>query len=414
MNEKLVRSLKKEPVRYAHLLGFDLLEEFHNEWIKAMAFGKEDTTILGHRGSYKTTCLSIAIALVIVCSPAQNTLFFRKTDDDVIEVVKQVAKILESDVFRYIVHELYGIRLKMESSAFRINTNLNVGTMGRPQLQGLGIKGSMTGKHADNVITDDIVNVTDRRSRAERELVKLQYMELQNIKNRGGRILNTGTPWHKDDAISLMPNVKRFDCYSTGLISQDKLLELRDSMAPSLFAANYELKHIAEGDALFDKPAFADDPDEIYGGKAHIDAAYGGEDYTAYTIFHELGDGTVIGYGKVWRKHVDECMGEIKALHEMYRAGTVACETNADKGYLEKELRKIGFFVRTYHENMNKYVKISTHLRRSWKQIRWIKDTDPEYLDQILDYTENAQHDDAPDSAASLLRDMKTERFSFD
>lgn len=62
---------------------------------------------------------------------------------------------------------------------------------------GIGIGGSLTGKHADIVITDDIVNLRDRMSAAERERTIAVYRELQNIKNRGGRIINTGTPWHK-------------------------------------------------------------------------------------------------------------------------------------------------------------------------------------------------------------------------
>ena len=100
------------------------------------------------------------------------------------------------------------------------------------------------------VVTDDIVNLKDRISRAERERTKIQYMELQNIKNRSGRFINTGTPWHKEDAISIMPNVKRFDCYQTGLITKEQLQAIRSSMTDSLFAANYELKHIADADAM--------------------------------------------------------------------------------------------------------------------------------------------------------------------
>ena len=415
MDEKLILSLKREPVKYAHLVGFDLLTDFHNDWIRSMAFGDEDKTLLGHRGSYKTTCLAFAIALIMVLLPGKNIIFLRKTDDDVIEVIRTVAKLLKTDVFRYIVKRLYGITLIItEESAFKISTNLSLQVGGTPQLLGMGIKASLTGKHADIVFTDDIVNTRDRASRPERDQTKLQYMELENVKKRGGRIFNTGTPWHKEDAISIMPNIVKYDCYSTGLITREKLQEIRQKMTDSLFAANYELKHIADADALFKSPAYEADPEKIYGGKAHIDAAYGGEDYTAYTIFRQLEDGHLIGYGKIWRKHVDDCLGEIKALHEMYRAGSISCETNADKGYLDKELRKHGFYTRTYHENTNKYVKISTHLRRNWDLIRWIDDTDPEYLDQILDYTENAQHDDAPDSAAWLLRDMSKETFSFE
>lgn len=56
-----------------------------------------------------------------------------------------------------------------------------------------------------------------------------------------------------------MPNVRKYDCYSTGLIARDKLEELRQSMSDSLFAANYELKHIADKDATFQNPQFTGD-----------------------------------------------------------------------------------------------------------------------------------------------------------
>ena len=55
---------------------------------------------------------------------------------------------------------------------------------------------------------------------------------------------------------------------------------------------------------------------------------------------------------------------------------------------------------------MNKFIKISTYLRKYWHLIIWLEDTDKEYIAEILDYTENAEHDDAPDSAASLLRTL--------
>ena len=54
---------------------------------------------------------------------------------------------------------------------------------------------------------------------------------------------------------------------------------------------------------------------------------------------------------------------------------------------------------------MNKYINISTYLKSNWSRIIFIKDTDKDYINQILDYTENATHDDAPDSLASLIRE---------
>lgn len=408
MDEKLIRSLKREPVKYARLLGMDLLTDIHNEWIRMMAFGTEDRTLLGHRGSYKTTCLAFAITLIMVMLPKKNIIFLRKTDDDVIEVIRTVAKLLKTEIIRYIVKRLYGTDLVItEESAFKISTNLSLQVGGTPQLLGMGIKASLTGKHADVVFTDDIVNTRDRASRAEREQTKLQYMELENVKNRGGRIFNTGTPWHKEDAISIMPNVVKFDCYSTGLITREKLEEIRQKMTDSLFAANYELKHIADKNAMFKEPRFTEAYKLIYGGIAHIDASYGGSDGTAYTIFREAGDGLIYGFGKRWDRHIDDCLQEISYWHRKLQAGTISCERNADKGYLARDLEAMGFFVDSYAESMNKFVKISTYLRKNWTRIKWITDTDPEYMAEILDYTEFAEHDDAPDSAASLLRKLE-------
>ena len=414
MNENLVRHMRDRPVDIAKLVGFDRFTELHNTWIKLMTGSTEDYTLLGHRSSYKTSAISAAIANLIVLKPWENIIFLRKTETDIKEIIKQANKILETNLYHWIVREIHGVELVVISNAFEIDTNLNISTRGASQLIGMGINGSLTGKHASIIFTDDIVNLRDRISSAVREQTKLQYQELQNVKNRDGRIFNTGTPWHKDDAIStLMPNINRYDCYSTGLIDKEQIKKLRESMSPSLFAANYELKHIADENAMFGEPYFISDVAAIYDGVAHIDAAYGGEDYTAYTVMKKTADGKYIAFGKLWGKHVDDCIDEIAVLHEKYRAGSISNEKNADKGYLAKELKTKGFEVNTYSESTNKYIKISTHLRAAWDDIYWLDDTDPEYLSQILDYTENAAHDDAPDSAASLIRNMEKKKYTY-
>ena len=398
-----------EPYKIGHWVGFHDLTELHNEWLRSFLYAEEDQTLLAHRGSYKTTDLSLFLAIHTVIDPNENVMFFRKTDDDVTEVMTQAQKILQSGVMQRIVLDLYDTELRfLKSNNSEIHTNLCTSTKGVSQVIGLGIGTSITGKHADIVVTDDIVNLKDRISRAERERTKIQYMELQNICNRDGRFVNTGTPWHKEDAISIMPNVKRYDCYSTGLITREKLEQLRQSMSDSLFAANYELKHIADKDAMFKNPKFTDEKELIYGGLSHIDAAYDGADGTAFTILNRLKDGRIIGFGKRWDKHVDDCLNDIGIYHKLLRAGSISCEKNADKGYLAKELRGLGYHVNPYSESMNKFVKISTYLRSNWGNITWLEDTDPEYINEILDYNEFAEHDDSPDSAASLIRKMET------
>lgn len=404
---KAIDLIRNEPARFGIMVGFKDLNQLHNDWLKEFLFSKDDQTKLAHRGSYKTTTGALFLALHILLKPNETTLFFRKTDTDVNEVIKTTANIMRTGAYNELVRTIYGIDLVIwKETTAEIDTNLYTGMRGQSQIQGLGIGASVTGKHGDVVMTDDIVNIKDRISKAERERTKTMYMELENVKNRGGRFINTGTPWHKEDAISIMPNVERFDCYSTGLMSNDQIKTMRQRMSDSLFAANYELKHITDEKALFRDPKFEKDATMLYGGRGHIDAAYGGADFTAYTEMNER-DGRIIAFGKLWSRHVDDCLPVIQNIHEDHRIGSVACETNGDKGYLAKEMKLLGLPVRKYAERTNKFIKISSYLRKNWDRIYWLEDTDPEYLSQILDYTEFAEHDDSPDSAASLLRDME-------
>ena len=188
------------------------------------------------------------------------------------------------------------------------------------------------------------------------------------------------------------------------MLSDEKIAQLRQSMTPSLFAANYELRHIAEAGALFTKaPEFFDKDELLYDGMSQIDASYGGDDSTAFTCAHRDGD-TLYMYGKLWHAHVDTVMDAIIQDATRFRTFPIYCERNADKGYLKKELSRRGAYAKGYDEKENKYVKIATYLRKWWGNIVWHADTDPAYLEQILDYTIEAQHDDAPDSAACCCR----------
>ncbi len=400
--------LLKSPYRVGHLVGFKDLTELHNTWIRSMVLSDEDVTLQGHRGSYKTTCLSIALAVIMVLMPKKHCGFFRKTDDDVKEIIRQVANIIKNEKFAYIVKSIYGIDVALTTeSATEISTNLSSDVKGGSQLVGYGIGASITGKHFDIIFTDDIVNLKDRQSHAERERTKTAYQELQNVKNRGGRFFNTGTPWHKDDAFSIMPPAKKYDCYSTGLISKKEIEEIKSKMTASLFAANYELRHIASDDVIFDSPQTGYNPALAEQGLTHIDAAYGGEDYTALTICHRVvedGKELFYVYGRLWRKHIDDVTEEVINCKNRLNAGRIFVEDNGDKGYLAKDLKSRKQNVETYHENMNKFIKITSYLKSVWKQVRFVAGTDPEYIEQICDYTEFAEHDDAPDSLASIIR----------
>lgn len=405
-----VRFLTTKPYKLGHLLGFTKLKPINNRWIISMIKGKGDKTLQASRGTYKTTCVSIALALIIILLPNKRTLFMRKTDTDVKEVIKQVAKILKSPQVQVFVRAIYGVSIKLTTeSATEISTNLTSDIKGTSQLIGIGMGSSITGKHFNIIFTDDIINITDRVSKAERERTKTIYQELQNVKNRDGRIFNTGTPWHKDDAFSIMPEAEKYNCYHEEIkeiISEEDLAELKKNMLPSLFCANYELRHIASEDVIFADAQTGADPIMIEQAKfSHIDASYGGEDGTAFTIAKRQGKALYV-FGKLYHKHVDDCLDGIIAYKNGFMGNKIWCEDNGDKGYLAKEIKKKGEKAVTYHESMNKFLKITTYLKGEWENIIFVAGTDEEYIQQILDYNENAEHDDAPDSLASICRLM--------
>lgn len=406
----VLRWMREHPAQVGRWCGFDrLTDELHGKWMRDMITGADDMTLLAHRGSYKTTCLSVALSILTATEPARNLIFMRKSEDAVKEIIGQVRKIILSEPYRYLTAkafgEEYGPVMLRSASSTAITTDVYATAKGAAQLLGIGTSGAITGKHADVVVTDDIVTIDDRVSKAERDRIVRVYQELQNIRNPGGRIINTGTPWHPEDAIAkCMPNVQRYDCYTTGLLTPDKLAELRRSMSPSLFAANYELQHIAAENALFTTaPGETDDEAYLWDGIAHVDAAYEGEDYTALTCGRMIG-GTVYLYGRLWRAHVDTVMDAILTDCDRLRCAPIHCETNGDKGYLAREMRTRGAAVRPYAEKMNKYLKISTFLRKWWGSVVFVRGTDPAYIAQIMDYNDQAEHDDAPDSAACICR----------
>lgn len=405
MSIKLLSQILDNPIPFAHALGYTKLrEDLHKDWIIQMILMKENATLQAHRGSYKTTCLIVALTLWVISKPKDNVLFLRKTSEDVKDVIIAVSRNIQKPVCQSLYKSIYGIfpnpvidnTNEYELSSYQ-------GGMGR-QLLGMGLKSSITGKHG-SVFTDDIITVKDRVSTAAREETKSQYNELINIASEDNHnIFNTGTPWHKDDAFSIMPKAQIHTVYQTGILSPEVIADRKSSMPGSLFAANYELKHIADGDILFPEPQYDKFP---IGAKtlAHIDAAYGGNDRSALTIISEV-DNKLHTIGWMFSGHIENHYNEIVSKMERYQCQGYDCENNADKGYLRKDLSKKTHIPGTgYHEGMNKYYKISTYGKGRWKDVIFdLENGDPEYIAEIMDYNENAERDDAPDSFASLVK----------
>lgn len=536
--KKLLDRIKNQAHLIGHLVGFRDLTELHAKWINNFWKARHQVYVLqSHRNSYKTSCIALFIALVILLRPHENIFYVRKTETLVKDIVAKVSKILQSDVFQGLASILYGYNYRLiKNTATEIDTSLPHGNSKDVQFIGFGIDGKMTGRHCDWLIGDDLCfvrgtkiatpfgdrniedlrvgnyvlttngyqkiirtskrqaevicnvglcgtpnhpvyskilddyktlktikeheivkinnyryecpnltgiqtvynieventhnyyangilvhncDINDRNSVVTREHTKDVWRELYaNILKPTGRAIVLGTPWSETDVFSIMPKPDKYDCYTTGLLTGEQLEEKKRQTTPALFAANYELKFIADEDAIFTNYQVLYDKDIgcnltgadiIKGGVCHVDAGFFGGDTTAFTILKRTSDGRYIVFGKVWSKHVQACLGEIIKLKEKYEAGSLYLETNADKGYLAKEFREQGVRCLTYHEKRNKYEKVTSVLLPIWDKLYFIEDSDLNYINQIMSFSQYCEHDDCADSLASLV--FRSENF---
>ena len=82
-----VRLMTHRPVKIGHMLGFKDLTDLHNEWIRDMVTGKGDRLLQSHRNSYKTTCVSIALAELMI--------LIRAIQSDCIKKMIQAVKVIK-------------------------------------------------------------------------------------------------------------------------------------------------------------------------------------------------------------------------------------------------------------------------------------------------------------------------------
>jgi len=98
MTNDEAKALIEYPIAFAHLLGYNLLEGIHNEWIKTLLWRDADYTLQAHRDSYKTTCLIVAVTMAIILRPELTILLLRKESGSTVEFVRAVKKNLQSDI----------------------------------------------------------------------------------------------------------------------------------------------------------------------------------------------------------------------------------------------------------------------------------------------------------------------------
>jgi hypothetical protein len=407
--------LKKYPHKLGWFYGYDRLSDIHSEWIKYIWTAKEDRALQAFRGSYKTTALIIIGTIwYLLFNPDDRILLARKDYTNAADALGEIIRLYKRQETLYLYDKLYGIKnfeLTVERKDM-ITLPTKTKNTKEGSITACGIKTSIVGRHYDRILNDDIITEEDRASKAERKHTARFIRELVNIIDPGKPQCFIGTPWHPDDGWTLLPTPKKYQLGSVQIVglTPEIIAKKKARTTSSLWAANYELKHIADEDRIFPDPQCVDWPEEAR-PVAWLDPAYSGKNTTALTMIAKYNQSIYVR-GWVWPNDVQEVYGEIIEVLKKYKNGTLYDESNADKGYSARDLRN-GTSEREpwpvvieRHEKENKHIKIVSYAKQYWQDLYFATDCQADYINQILDYREGEEPDDAPDSLASLLREM--------
>jgi hypothetical protein len=419
LNQNDIDGFIAYPETFGHWIGYDKLIDLHGYWIQEAHQLNNFSALMAHRKSYKTTSIIVVgfIWNLLFWNPNDTMLYLRKTDEEAVAISGTILQNFEKPQVEAIAYFLYKVNTlrtrEWSKSKFRLSIKIETSPEGSVEARGL--KGAKQGSHYKKIFADDFINLEDRISKTERKRTLEYISDLTNIVTDDGRIFYSGTPWHPDDAWSKLPKPKMFPIgtvkipgYSTPEEIALKRKELHESaLTKSLIAANYELKHIIDEGRIFGEPKYDKWPDNFKRLNAWLDPAYEGDCTTAVAMIGIDINKTACVRGWVWDKSVVDVYNNIAERLNEYKCGTLYIEDNADKGASTRDMRKIYPAVIGRNEHMNKHIKIISYLKKNYDKLVFADDCQPEFMNQILDYTEDADLVDAPDALAALIREMK-------
>lgn len=410
-------------INHPHVLGqaigYPDLIPLHSQWIFDAWLDKSKQAMQAHRNSYKTTSILIvgAIWYFLYYDPNATVLFLRKSDTDAQKVVRTLRDHFQSGEVLRLFQDRYKIN-KLSTDVWSSSSlKLSIKTIKTPEgsIDSRGIGGAITGSHYSHIFPDDIITRDDRYSKAEREQTKNFIRELKNIKTGAGRVYYSGTPWHREDAWTILDAPDKYPIGSVpikGFLPHElpaKIVELKTGNTESLYSANYELKHVSSEELLFDDPQYSDWPDESMPLIAALDPAFGGDDYNALTIGGIYNKNLYIAAGYVWKESIDQTYDLVENLCKQYGVRILIVESNQSQILVANEFSKRGLAVRAIYAVKNKNFRIEHYAKKNWSKIffnkKMLENSDClKYLEQIIGYYELADDLDAADSLSMFVQ----------
>lgn len=417
-----IKQIAAMPHLIGHLVGKTLLTAIHSQWIWEVWGGPEGehTALQAHRGGYKTTAITeVGCIWWLLFHPDTRIALIRETFTAANETLKAIKQYMQTPAIKALFHAVQGAAPKAKiSKDGTVTYQFKKSITKEGSIDAYGIEAVPTGSHYDRILTDDIITINSRLSKAKRERVKEGVREIiTNIIDPGKTCMFVGTPWHHEDAWTLkteegervLPTPYMYTPAETGILSDEEIAKKKRQTTKALYAINYDLDtNVRDDGQIFEDPTRGTWDDKLPAGAyyGHLDAKFDGKDTNALTIMARRKDGKIQCIGWTFPEHIEEKYTWVRGILNRYRCSKLWIETNPDKGFVAKAIQQVArgsVTVFTYHEDMNKHNKIVSYLKHYWADIVFADTAQEDYMLQICDYRQDQHPMDCPDSAASLL-----------
>lgn len=348
--------------------------------------------LLGARGYGKTDYITIlGIAYDIYLNPQESTnLIMTKSRERNAAMLREIEKACMANGMMF---------EQANATSLRV-----IGLQGKDHsVSAVTIKTvTLRGRHPKRIIMDDPVTEDDT-SDATRLLVEKKYNEVMKLAQN---VLIIGQPAHKYDLYAKLRGIVKTLEVPHGTIPElDHDLEAQRlaGVDESSIQASYFLKILAEGATPFDNVKYVDKFPTGESAVAFIDPSHEGKDYTAMSIIKSYMDGVAV-VGFVWKKAWNHCLDDMSPLIRKYNVKRLCFETNAlgdmPIDILRTTFGAVGVVGRKSTNNKHSRIMAAgtyAHL------IHLSKESNPKYIEHVVQYEYKAKFDDAPDSLATCL-----------
>jgi hypothetical protein len=209
-----------------------------------------------------------------------------------------------------------------------------------------------------------------------------KVLRLPAIDDEGKALWQERFPIERLQKIRTLYNEKRF----SGIYQQIPMDTVGHWFVDPIFSEPPDdLKMIGWWDPAFKKESKKKDFNGFGAGNVHEDLFY-------------------LKKGEIWRSDLRSTYDKIEKLYFQLGLELLYVEVNQGQDALIIELENRGLRVKPHYSSDSKEFRIENYVKLNWNKIRFSNQVSPEFIKQILKYTELAKHDDAPDTLACLIK----------